>query len=177
MFCGPFICWGGLPHDCHNLVSVLLLPKLSTSGCPDLLGSKVFGLRIPPFRILFVMLGQISLILTKLLQRLSEKPKSGIGSIFGNIFVKKKRLLARLLGIQKALAISPNLFLVNLDKQLQGELNKVLNHEEELWAMKSRINWMIQGDRNTSFYHVSTLIRRKHNKILNIKDGQGEWIF
>ena len=96
---------------------------------------------------------------------------------FGNILVKKKRLLARLLGIQKALAISPNLFLVNLDKQLQGELNKVLNNEEELWAMKSRINWMIQGDRNTSFYHVSTLIRRKHNKILSIKDAQGEWIF
>lgn len=96
---------------------------------------------------------------------------------FGNILVKKKRLLARLLGIQKALAISPNLFLVNLEKQLQGELNKVLNNEEELWAMKSRINWMIQGDRNTSFYHVSTLIRRKHNKILSIKDGQGQWIF
>ena len=90
MFCGPFICWGGLPHDCHNLVSVLLLPKLSTSGCPDLLGSKVFGLRIPPFRILFVMLGQISLILTKLLQRLSEKPKSGIGSILGISLLKRK---------------------------------------------------------------------------------------
>ncbi|XP_030924855.1 uncharacterized protein LOC115951891 [Quercus lobata] len=59
---------------------------------------------------------------------------------FGNILVKKKRLLARLLGIQKALATSPNLFLVNLDKQLQGELNKGLNNEEELWAMKSRIN-------------------------------------
>ena len=86
-------------------------------------------------------------------------------------------MLARLLGIQIALAISPNLFLVNLDKQLQGKLNKVLNNEEELWAMKSRINWMIQGDQNTSFYHVSTLIRRKHNKILSIKDSQGEWIF
>ncbi|KAK9988334.1 hypothetical protein SO802_028573 [Lithocarpus litseifolius] len=35
---------------------------------------------------------------------------------------------------------------------------------------------MVQGDRNTSFYHVSTLIRRKHNKILNLKDSQGEWI-
>ena len=75
------------------------------------------------------------------------------------------------------MAISPNLFLVNLDKQFRGELNKGLNHEEELWAMKSRINWMIQGDWNTSFYHVSTLIRRKHNKILSIKDSQGEWIF
>ena len=45
-----------------------------------------------------------------------------------------------------------------------------------MWALKSRINWMIQSDRNTTFYHMSTLIRRKHNKILNLKDNQGEWI-
>ncbi|KAL0008398.1 hypothetical protein SO802_009900 [Lithocarpus litseifolius] len=35
---------------------------------------------------------------------------------------------------------------------------------------------MIQGDRNTSFYHVTTLMRRKRNKIMSIKDYQGEWI-
>ena len=45
-----------------------------------------------------------------------------------------------------------------------------------MWSLKSRVNWMVQGDRNTSFYHVSTLIRRKHNKILNLKDSQGERI-
>ena len=95
---------------------------------------------------------------------------------FGNIFAKKKRILARLGGIQKALAERPSDFLVNLDKLLQADLLDVLNQEEELWALKSRINWMIQGDRNTSFYHVSTLIRRKHNKILNLKNTQGDWI-
>ena len=35
---------------------------------------------------------------------------------------------------------------------------------------------MIQGDRNTAFYHVSTLVRRKRNQILAIKDAVGEWI-
>ena len=95
---------------------------------------------------------------------------------FGNIFAKKKRILARLGGIQKALAERPSDFLVNLDKLLQADLLDVLNQEEELWALKSRVNWMIQGDRNTSFYHVSTLIRRKHNKILNLKNTQGDWI-
>ncbi|KAL0007752.1 hypothetical protein SO802_009254 [Lithocarpus litseifolius] len=53
----------------------------------------------------------------------------------------------------------------------------VLKQEEEIWAMKSRVNWMIQGDRNTAFYHVSTLVRQKGNKILAIKDNVGEWIF
>ena len=53
----------------------------------------------------------------------------------------------------------------------------MLNQEEELWAIKSQVNWMIQEDRNTSFYHVSTLVRRKRNHIIAIKDACGEWIF
>jgi len=53
----------------------------------------------------------------------------------------------------------------------------VLNQEEEIWALKSRVNWLVQGDRNSNFYHVSTLVRRKRNRILAIKDSVGEWIF
>ena len=45
-----------------------------------------------------------------------------------------------------------------------------------MWALKSRVNWLIQGDRNTAFYHVSTLVRRKRNKISSIKDRMGEWL-
>ena len=35
---------------------------------------------------------------------------------------------------------------------------------------------MIQGDRNTSFFHMSTLARRKQNHIALVKDERGEWI-
>ena len=80
------------------------------------------------------------------------------GSHFGYIFTRKKNLLARINGIQQALFVSPSAFLVNLENELLKELDRVLNQEEELWALKSRVNWMIQGDRNTNFYHVSTLI-------------------
>ena len=90
---------------------------------------------------------------------------------FGIIFAKKRRVLACLGGIQRVMAKRPFRFLINLEKQLQMDLSNILNQEEELWALKSRINWMIQGDQNMSFYHVSTLIRRKHNKTLNLKDS------
>ena len=80
------------------------------------------------------------------------------GSHFGNIFTRKKNLLARINGIQRALFVRPSAFLVNLENELLKELDRVLNQEEELWAMKSRVNWMIQGDQNTNFYHVSTLV-------------------
>ena len=36
---------------------------------------------------------------------------------------------------------------------------------------------MIQGDRNTAFYHVSTLVRRKRNQILAIKNLVWEWLY
>jgi len=85
--------------------------------------------------------------------------------------------MARLNGIQRAMAVQLLVFLLNLENDLLRDLDTVLKQEEEIWALKSRVNWMIQGDRNTTFYHVSTLVRRKRNKILAIKDAVGEWIY
>ncbi|XP_075663106.1 uncharacterized protein LOC142632618 [Castanea sativa] len=80
-------------------------------------------------------------------------------------------------GRARAVANRPSNFLLNLEKGLLKELDLVLNQEEELWALKSRVNWMMQGDRNTAFYHVSTLVRRKRNQILAIKNVMGDWIY
>ena len=35
---------------------------------------------------------------------------------------------------------------------------------------------MVMGDRNTSFYHVSTLARRKTNTITMVKNEVGDWL-
>ena len=35
---------------------------------------------------------------------------------------------------------------------------------------------MIQRDRNTFFYHISTLARRKRNHIASVKDEREEWL-
>ena len=35
---------------------------------------------------------------------------------------------------------------------------------------------MIFGDWNTSFYHLSAIVRRKRNKILAIKNSVGDWL-
>ena len=78
--------------------------------------------------------------------------------------------MARIYGAQKALSNHPCTFLINLENQLHQELVAVLDQERDLWMLKSRINWMVQRDRNTSFYHVSALARRKRNHIASIKD-------
>lgn len=92
--------------------------------------------------------------------------------MFGNLFARKRKVLARLSGAQKALANRPNEFLVGLEKQLLDEYFSILLQEEEYWALKSRLNATTYGDRNTSYFHISTVIRRHRNKIKCIKDGR-----
>lgn len=79
-------------------------------------------------------------------------------------------------GIQRALAINPYPSLIHLESQLLKDLDVVCGQETELWALKARINWLVLGDRNTSFYHISALTRRKRNLITSVKNGAGDWI-
>ena len=51
----------------------------------------------------------------------------------------------------------------------------ILSFEEELWAMKSRTNWIISGERNTAYFHVSALKRRSKNRITCVQNNEGEW--
>lgn len=41
--------------------------------------------------------------------------------------------------------------------------------EEILWFQKSRENWVKFGNRNTKFFHAQTVIRRKRNRITQLK--------
>ena len=45
--------------------------------------------------------------------------------------------------------------------------------EEILWRRKSRIRWLKERERNTKFFHRTTIAKRAHNKILKIKDRDG----
>ncbi|KAK9985511.1 hypothetical protein SO802_030462 [Lithocarpus litseifolius] len=60
---------------------------------------------------------------------------------------------------------------MELEKKLLLDLDLALAQEEELWALKSRVNWMVFGDRNTSFYHLLAIMRRKRNCISAIKNN------
>lgn len=94
---------------------------------------------------------------------------------FGNILTKKRRILARLNGVQKALSHCPSHNLLNLEWVLSNDFNNILRQEEEFWATKSRVNWLIAGDRNTKFFHITTLAKRRVNKILGLRDTVGNW--
>ena len=72
--------------------------------------------------------------------------------VFGNLFAKKRRVLARLKGTQKAIAENPNDFLLNLENKLLSKYSLILMQEEEYWALKSRLNAASFGDHIPSFF-------------------------
>ena len=42
--------------------------------------------------------------------------------------------------------------------------------------MKAQVNWLVLGERNTSFYHASVINRRRMNRITSLKDSVGNCI-
>ena len=64
----------------------------------------------------------------------TQKAKEWNKNQFRNIFTRKKNLMSRLNGIQRALALRPLEFLVKLEDELLRDMDLVLRQEEELWA-------------------------------------------
>ena len=96
--------------------------------------------------------------------------------VFGIVFTRKKIIMARLLGVQKAFTSRLNPFLIRLQNKLNDEYNLILQLEEELWAMKARTDWIIHGECNTAYSYMSTLVRRSRNIISSILNDNGEWV-
>lgn len=69
-----------------------------------------------------------------------------------------------------------NRFLEGLEKDLHQELNVVLYQEELMWFQKSRAKWLNDGDRNTRNYHLTTINHCRHNKIIMLRDEDGNWV-
>ena len=174
----------------HPNTRVTHLTRCVLDHCPILLetnpSNKVFLPR--PFKFQSFWLSDLSFpgfvkeawgrarTLREFVESFSRKATDWNKNHFGNFFGKKRRVMARLNGIQTAIANHPSHSLLDLEKVLHKELNTLLDQEEELWVQKSSINRLIEGDRNTTFHHLSTIVRRRRNKISCIKNDMGEWI-
>ena len=171
--------------------TVTHLPRTFSDHCPvliDLLGSKSESNNRPfRFHTMWLLHPQFPKVVEEawagertLLPAISDftvKVKKWNIAVFGNLFNRKRRVLARLGGAQKAIACHPSDDLLRLEKTLIEEHASIMLQEEEFWALKSRLNAATFGDRNTSFFHITTVVRRQKNKIRCLMDGNGEWIY
>ncbi|CAL1412960.1 unnamed protein product [Linum trigynum] len=110
------------------------------------------------------------------LQDLSKKLQLWNTSNFGNVHQRKKRLVARIEGIERRLANSFSPGLLKLHTKLEKELDKTMEQEELIWFQRAREHWVKFGERNTAYFHQLANIRRRRNKIDCLKNINGEWV-
>ena len=117
--------------------------------------------------------GPQSLKLAKKLDATKRDPKRWNKSCFGNSRERIKELEQKIAQIQSLEATKENL---ELEALLNLELDEWLAREDLKWKQKSREIWIREGERNTRFFHLSTLIRRRRNCIQEIKLEDGSCI-
>ncbi|XP_028755095.1 uncharacterized protein LOC114714521 [Neltuma alba] len=97
-------------------------------------------------------------------------------SVVGSIPQKKRQILRRLEGIDKARQDKLSSGFYRLEKKLWKDYVKLAAQEELLWFQKSRCNWLQWGDKNTRFFHASTVIRRRQQHIETLQNDDGRWV-
>lgn len=91
---------------------------------------------------------------------------------FGNCYRKIDQMQQEIDAIQQC---EPSLENLNKEKILQTQLDEELLRQDLLLRQKSRELWVREGDMNTKFFHLSTVIRRRKNQIFAIKNQNNSW--
>ena len=60
------------------------------------------------------------------------------------------------------------------ERELLNQLNKRCDQEAIYWNKKSRVKWLKEGEKNTSFFHKSTIQHRMRNRISKLHSETGE---
>ncbi|XP_028777441.1 uncharacterized protein LOC114734096 [Neltuma alba] len=79
----------------------------------------------------------------------------------GNLGKKKKDIVKRLEGIDRHRRTHDHPGLRRLEEKLWAQYQKIILQEELQWYERSRCKWLLWGDKNTRFFHASTVLRRK----------------
>lgn len=94
-----------------------------------------------------------------------------------NTFKRADKEILRLKGRLK--------FLLNLSNEdsdwdeinsIKQQIDSLWKQEEAFWGQRSRLKWIQCGDRNSKFFHATTIQRRGRNRILRLKKEDGSWV-
>ena len=112
--------------------------------------------------------------LHKRLKHIKLRLKDWNKNEFGNIFAAKKAVEDKMQELNQTI-ITDGFDKVRNDQVIkyhQGWEN-LCKQEEIFWRQKYRVQWLKEGERNTRFFHRSTIVNRSHNRISSIKDEGG----
>ncbi|KAK4729525.1 hypothetical protein R3W88_022513 [Solanum pinnatisectum] len=180
-------------HEWLNLFpksTVQHLPRTHSDHCPVLLNctksvnkpNKIFRfesmwLRHPDFSNVVRKTWGNNKSYSNALENFTKATRIWNRKTFGNIFKQTKDVLKRINELQRMDENYKKPFHIYLEEKLIKEYNEILKREEEFWKLKSRVQWLNDGDANTKFFHISTTNRRRRNRIIGLNDSVGNWTF
>jgi len=94
--------------------------------------------------------------------------------IFGNIFTAQQELNQELTELhQKIISEGHTEATLEKERRINSQLEERRKQEELYCRQKSRVRWLKEGERNTKFFHRTTVQRRMHNNIPFIQNQEG----
>ncbi|XVE62132.1 hypothetical protein DITRI_Ditri06bG0094400 [Diplodiscus trichospermus] len=77
--------------------------------------------------------------------------------------------------LEEFMSKDPEDIILDRIQSIKEELNALLEKEEVFWQQRSRISWLMEGDRNTKIFHAQASQRRKQITIRGIEDERCNW--
>ncbi|XP_059071116.1 uncharacterized protein LOC131863509 [Cryptomeria japonica] len=92
---------------------------------------------------------------------------------FGNIFVNKATIQLDLKEIKDKIQVKGYLDdHLARENEILSKLHDINSKEEEFWKQRLTATWLVAGDRNMKFFHLSTMKHEASNRINHIiRDG------
>jgi hypothetical protein len=112
-------------------------------------------------------------ILTKKLKLLKEKLKIWNKECFGNVHDYVVSAEQNLQSIQSQIQNNgPSDDLLNIECEAHKKLEDALSRQEQFWQEKAHLNWHLEGDRNTKYFHRIAKIKTSTKAISTLHDGE-----
>lgn len=94
---------------------------------------------------------------------------------FGNMRAQITECERSLLEMQQSLSHNCTTGQRREEMIIRKRLEFLLNCEQIFWAQRAKQMWLINGDRNTRYFHTVVKHRRSMSKIFSLKDEEGNW--
>ena len=159
----------------HAPLYLQLTPEVKGNACRRSFRFEAAWLQHNEFKDLLLASWNRVIDTREALKRLGVKIKQWNKEVFRNVQKRKEILVMEITKVQQQIDQNHTEELLVKEGELLKEFEIVLKHEELIWFQKSQEKWVAHGDRNTKFFHMSTIIRRR-NKVEMLKNDDNKWI-